>query len=169
MKKEKNVIPRSVTSQFVKNKSGCVSRDNLSVAGHAWAVVLLLLFVLTNSFGSHGVWPCGETERALRGGYHVPIKLRHALWGQYRLESETCPRFHLGGHAPSRRSKMRLPAGWTLHVGWRCREHLVYVRATLRRGRRCAQRSALRYPTALHYVLPPHVDAVTSLKRRLPL
>ena len=32
---------------------------------------------------------------------------------------------------------MRLQCG-PLHVGWRGRERLVYVRATFRRGRRCA-------------------------------
>ena len=35
---------------------------------------------------------------------------------------------------------MRLQGG-PLHVGWRGREHLVYVRATFRGGRRCAWNS----------------------------
>eukprot|EP00964_Phaeocystis_antarctica_P118596 scaffold82379_cov67-Phaeocystis_antarctica.AAC.5 len=46
-----------------------------------------------------------------------------------------------GGHASSRRST-NAPAGWTPPR----REHLVHVRATLQRGRRCACNSLSPIP-----------------------
>ena len=51
---------------------------------------------------------------------------------------------------------MRLQGG-PLHVGWLCREHLVYVRATLQRGRRCACTSLSPIPPLkeLHTVSSP--------------
>ena len=57
-----------------------------------------------------------------------------------------------GACAIEEQHKMRLQGG-PLHVGWRCREHLVYVRATLRRGRRCARNSQSktgRYSNVVH-------------------
>ena len=59
---------------------------------------------------------------------------------------------------------MRLQGG-PLHVGWRCREHLVYV---------CVQPSggAVDVPTAAHnrspYYFTP-TEAVTCLMTRLPV
>ena len=58
---------------------------------------------------------------------------------------------------------MRLQGGLLHVVGWRGREHLVYMRATFRGGRRCARNSLSPIPPLVEAQGRPRVVFTPSL------
>ena len=61
--------------------------------------------------------------------------------------------------------------GGPLHVGWRCREHLVYVRATLPEGTplMCVQLSQPNTPPLKELRMRHHPFFITPLLRQVKL